>query len=542
MDGKNNSEHRGNFSEDLTSRSELLISEREIHDKSHPDEHKKRTLSPENCCSKFSKNKDTSRRIHNRENDIKAENKFDGNQPCDVGGHFQETITTIPPTKLIIDQRPIYLGFYPPYTHGVHENYINHNQSNYAMMPSHNSLPICSQWPVINNLTIPVRNVEMSSYVNATSVSNGMEKVTSDDATMVSYPYESLANNTPIFLSNAVLTPPLPGEIKTRREKPDGCRTVYVGNLPEKITQGIITEAFEKCGSISAIRMNQGHFCHIRFEEMESVEQALLLSKYHIKIENKDEPAYNAKIHVDYATAHSDQREFECRKRQIKREERHLTKLVQPPSPPQVLHYTDYEAVNVIGELRNEETFIEAIQVLITWLEKGESAKKNIGTFYSMLQCVNNQAVRLMNKSTKIKEELQKAIENLSTEAHDLQFQLSFVKKVYKTAEMQKNWDLFSKKQRKHIEDWKKNITNISDALISSRVEEDMDLDHDEKLWISREEYDELRQQLKSIERKLEESNMTCSEYYKENLKLKLALENRRESNIFGTTAKAKFC
>ncbi|GFV65916.1 ecto-NOX disulfide-thiol exchanger 1 [Trichonephila clavipes] len=76
--------------------------------------------------------------------------------------------------------------------------------------------------------------------------------------------------------------------------------------------------------------MSDKHFCHIRFNEMESVEKALLLSGYRIKIEDKDDPAYTAKLHVDYAIACDDQHDFDCRRRQREREERHRAREGRP--------------------------------------------------------------------------------------------------------------------------------------------------------------------------------------------------------------------
>ncbi|GIZ03121.1 hypothetical protein CEXT_690881 [Caerostris extrusa] len=50
---------------------------------------------------------------------------------------------------------------------------------------------------------------------------------------------------------------------------------------------------------------------------MESVDQALLLSGFRIKIEGNDDPAYNSKIHVDYAVARDDQHDYACQQRAL---------------------------------------------------------------------------------------------------------------------------------------------------------------------------------------------------------------------------------
>lgn len=576
MEANDNSEQKSELqssTESTPSRPGQSSSNTHLQDKSRDRKHKKRSRSPENDWNV--KNKDSSEKLKKQKNDKIEEDKQNGNQSYDVSGPSQQMATalpqqmavTVPPNQPIMHQPPMYTSPYPPFGFGAPDNYMDPNQGNYAMMPSYNMMPMPTQWPVNNGLAIPASNVEMSPNVCATPVSNGVEMMSSTSSAMIPFPYMGMANdsnnfgmvppppmenyfspqvmpppiipkftpNTPIVLSNAVLTPPLPGELINRRPKPDGCRTVYVGCLPEKITQDIIKEAFEKCGEIFTIRMSDKHFCHIRFVDMESVEQALLLSGYRIKIEDKDEPAYTGKLHVDYATARDDQHDYECRKRQMKREERHRAKAVRPPSPPPMPHYSEHEAASVNEKLRNAETFKEGVRVLIAWLERGECTKRSTGTFYSMLQSTNSHAKRLLNEKSKCEEEVKKARENLDIITRSIQLELSEIEKVYTAAEIQKNWDHFSKNQRRHIEDWKKETTSFSAALITARVEEDMDLDVDEnaeecsnedqidndELYILRESNDTLKQQLTSTQKELENYKQTCNEYYEEILKLK---------------------
>lgn len=62
------------------------------------------------------------------------------------------------------------------------------------------------------------------------------------------------------------------------RERPPGCKTVFVGGLPENATEQLIVEVFEQCGDIVAIRKSKKNFCHIRFAEEQTVDKALFLS------------------------------------------------------------------------------------------------------------------------------------------------------------------------------------------------------------------------------------------------------------------------
>ena len=62
------------------------------------------------------------------------------------------------------------------------------------------------------------------------------------------------------------------------RERPPGCRTIFVGGLPETITEEIMKEMFENCGSITSIRLSKKNFAHVRFDFEESVDKAIYLS------------------------------------------------------------------------------------------------------------------------------------------------------------------------------------------------------------------------------------------------------------------------
>lgn len=66
--------------------------------------------------------------------------------------------------------------------------------------------------------------------------------------------------------------------------------------------------------------------------------------------------------------ARDDQYEWECRQRQLQREQRHRERVEKerqrpPSSPPQVVHYTDHEASNICEKIKQDDTFMKAVQV-----------------------------------------------------------------------------------------------------------------------------------------------------------------------------------
>eukprot|EP00742_Colponemidia_sp_Colp-10_P000213 GILJ01000241.1.p1 GENE.GILJ01000241.1~~GILJ01000241.1.p1 ORF type:complete len:254 (-),score=38.06 GILJ01000241.1:262-1023(-) len=66
------------------------------------------------------------------------------------------------------------------------------------------------------------------------------------------------------------------------RIRPEGCTTVYVGNLPYTTTEEVLRELFQDCGSINSIRIAMGPdgrprgFAHVDFTSEEAVDKAMV--------------------------------------------------------------------------------------------------------------------------------------------------------------------------------------------------------------------------------------------------------------------------
>lgn len=71
--------------------------------------------------------------------------------------------------------------------------------------------------------------------------------------------------------------------------------------LPENITEGIIQEIFERCGEITTLRLSKKNFCHIRFTLEASVDAAIYLSGYRVRIGSNGDSANTGRLHVDFA-------------------------------------------------------------------------------------------------------------------------------------------------------------------------------------------------------------------------------------------------
>ncbi|XP_052862934.1 ecto-NOX disulfide-thiol exchanger 1 [Anopheles cruzii] len=298
-----------------------------------------------------------------------------------------------------------------------------------------------------------------------------------------------------IYCKSCTLFPPNPNAPSPKTiERPPGCRTVFVGGLPTGMTEEVMREIFERCGEITTLRLSKKNFCHIRYVYEASVDSAIYLSGYRVKIgsnftypagpEPKEPPIFGV-LHVDYAQARDDQYEYECRQRKLQREKRHRERLeddrFRSLSPQPVVHYTEHEATSVAERLKNDETFAKAVQTLVAWLERGDCSKKNANNFYSMIQSTNSHVRRLLNEKSTFDEELKRAREQYRRQTKAMLAQFSQIEKVFNAASHKKVWDHFTKAQRKNIDAWKKQSLDIKCVQLDDFPDEDgMDMSDDD--------------------------------------------------------------
>ncbi|KAG7467131.1 hypothetical protein MATL_G00150110 [Megalops atlanticus] len=285
-----------------------------------------------------------------------------------------------------------------------------------------------------------------------------------------------------LFPQNPNLPPP------STRERPPGCKTVFVGGLPENASEEIIREVFDQCGDIVAIRKSKKNFCHIRFSEEFMVDKAIYLSGYRMRIGSSTDKKDSGRIHVDFAQARDDLYEWECKQRLLAREERHRRKIhedrLRPPSPPPIMHYSEHEAGLLAERLKDDSKFSEATAVLLTWIDRGEVNRRSANHFYSMIQSANSHVRRLMNEKAMHEEEMELAKEHFKNALLSILTQFEQITAVFTAATRQKAWDHFSKAQRKNIDMWRKQCEELrnahSEEIMGIRREEEMEMSDDD--------------------------------------------------------------
>ncbi|CAH1782176.1 unnamed protein product [Owenia fusiformis] len=293
----------------------------------------------------------------------------------------------------------------------------------------------------------------------------------------------------PIHFKTFTLLPPPQGAPRpSTRERPPGCRTIFVGGIPDNTTEDMIREMFCNCGEIYSIRLSTKNFAHIRFDSEDAVDKSLYLSGYRMQIENKTDKANSGRIHVDFAQARDDLYEWECQQRALMREQRHRQRVeedrLRPPSPPPIIHFSDHEASILSEKLKGDETFMSATQALVAWLERGDCNKRNANTFYSMVQSVNSHIRRLLNEKQNQEAELIEIKEKHRNRMQGILRQFEQIDSVFITACKQKAWDHFSKAQRKNLDAWakqaKETLKSQQENVFAERQDDDMELSDSE--------------------------------------------------------------
>uniref|UniRef100_A0A3Q3MML1 Ecto-NOX disulfide-thiol exchanger 2 n=1 Tax=Mastacembelus armatus TaxID=205130 RepID=A0A3Q3MML1_9TELE len=288
-----------------------------------------------------------------------------------------------------------------------------------------------------------------------------------------------------LFPPNPNLPPP------ATRERPPGCKTVFVGGLPENATEQLIMEVFGQCGDITAIRKSKKNFCHIRFAEEFTVDKALFLSGYRIRLGSSTDKKDTGRLHVDFAQARDDLYEWECRQRMLAREERHRRKMeedrLRPPSPPPIVHFSEHECSQLGDKIKDDGKFPEAVRVLLTWLERGEVNRRNANNFYSMIQSSNSHIRRLMSEKSQHEKEMEEAKDKFKTALAGILAQFEQIVSVFQAASKQKAWDHFSKAQRKNLDMWRKQAEELW-LSVSCTYQEIRNMHNEQLMGIRREE------------------------------------------------------
>lgn len=328
-----------------------------------------------------------------------------------------------------------------------------------------------------NLMTNQMANPLISQHMDMTHMMQGPDMNMMQNMMMMN----SQMPNQPVYFSLGVILPPLPNHsTPIRRERPNGCRTIFVGGIPQGTSEDIIMEIFQRFGSIDEVKIHKG-VCHVRFEKPEAIDMAFTLSGYRVKRHDQSENEATT-LFIDYAQNRDDQCEYEKNKRN-----REVT-------PPRIEPYTAATLSIISEKIKSDTDFTEAAPTLTTWLERGECNKKNSNTFYSLIQSSNNQLRRLFNEKMQIDEEYQTLKNTIKDKFAHILLQFEQVAKILTAAKHQRVSDHFSKQQRRNIEMWLKMTEELDNIKEEFRtIYEDDETERGSKNVVSMEKYEQLR-------------------------------------------------
>ncbi|XP_059060972.1 ecto-NOX disulfide-thiol exchanger 2-like [Achroia grisella] len=347
-----------------------------------------------------------------------------------------------------------------------------------ATMPDYSNMMIQGMIPYNNMMTQSTMDVNMQTMPGMMTGMNMMPNMMEHNMILMQ---QQMLNCQPIPISSGSLLAPLPNvTIPPRREKPPGCRTIFVGGLQPEVTKDTVTEIFQRFGDISDIKIHRQGVCHLRFAKAESVEQAFYMSGYRFKFNHQVDNEATT-IFVDYALNREDQIESERNK-------------YKHTAPVRIEAFNATNLASVVNKIKSDDQFAEAAPTLLSWLERGECNKKNVGSFYSMIQASNNQIRRLLNEKMLLDDEFQNLKTTVKDKFSSVLVQFEQIASIMAAARHQRVSDHFSKQQRRNIEMWLK----ITEEVENMKDEFNLYFDEEEvekigKSVVSLEKYEKLK-------------------------------------------------
>lgn len=149
---------------------------------------------------------------------------------------------------------------------------------------------------MVQNMQTPM----MGQHIDMNSMQHMMPGMNMMPNLMMMNQQMQMANQH-IYITNGMLLPAIPGtSTPPRRERPLGCRTIFVGGLPVGITEDVVMEIFQRFGDVEEVKLHRQGVCHVRFAKVESVEQSFFVSGWRLKFHDQMESEATT-LFIDYA-------------------------------------------------------------------------------------------------------------------------------------------------------------------------------------------------------------------------------------------------
>jgi len=152
-------------------------------------------------------------------------------------------------------------------------------------------------------------------------------------------------------------------------------------------------------------------------------------------------------------------------------------------------HHAVHQAAHQAAQIRTGESdkFGYSLGLLLVWLERGNCHKKNADRFFSMIQAASSHVKRLVGERGDWEVEVERLREQHKARSRELRDQFKQIERVFGGCSHQKVSDHFTKTQRKKIQGWRKELTDVMTAA-SVEEEEDMDMSEEGEASTARED------------------------------------------------------
>ncbi|KAF8794206.1 Ecto-NOX disulfide-thiol exchanger 1 like protein [Argiope bruennichi] len=132
--------------------------------------------------------------------------------------------------------------------------------------------------------------------------------------------------------------------------------------------------------------------------------------------------------------------------------------------------YSEEEAQALAKRLDNDETFKEAMKILIAWLERGECNEINSACFYFLIRLCWNRVEKLQAEEKEYQEKIKHLKKSVLSKSYCIQLKLIEIEEIFSTIEKQNLWTCFTQDHLEKIQEMRVDFLNLKRIILEDCV------------------------------------------------------------------------
>ncbi|XP_055930463.1 ecto-NOX disulfide-thiol exchanger 1-like [Argiope bruennichi] len=132
--------------------------------------------------------------------------------------------------------------------------------------------------------------------------------------------------------------------------------------------------------------------------------------------------------------------------------------------------YSEEEAQALAKRLDNDETFKEAMKILIAWLERGECNEINSACFYFLIRLCWNRVEKLQVEEKEYQEKIKRLKKSVVSRSYCIQLKLIEIEEIFSTIEKQNLWTCFTQDHLEKIQEMREDLLNFKRIILEDCV------------------------------------------------------------------------